>query len=97
MRYRILFASGKVGQSDCPPFEIDTPDHYGAVERTADLARHIRGRVVDALISAPAPGSETAAPVIGAHTQILVDLRRGEGSAHYGVTTLGQFAVYPIT
>lgn len=96
MRYRILFANQKVGQANCPPFELEAPDGYGVEGRTIELSRLIRSRVVDALTGAPAPGASTAATVIDANTLITLDLAAGEGAAHYGTTDLGSFNVYPM-
>jgi hypothetical protein len=96
MRYRIVFAGSKVGQSQMPPFETDVPDAYGVAERTVELSRLIRNRVVQALTYAPAPGASDARPVIEENTQIVVMLNAGQGAAHYGTTTLGTFDLYPI-
>lgn len=95
-RYRIVFAAHKVGRADMPPFEIEVAEGYGVAVRTIDLSRKIRSRVVDALTAAPAPGASDARPVIEQHTQIVVMLADGQGSAHYGTTTLGAFNLYPI-
>jgi len=96
MRYRIAFAASRVGQADCPPFELETPEGLATSPRTADLARKIRGRIIDALTAAPAPGSDAATPVLASNTQVLVNLDTGEGYAYYGTTTRGRFDIYPI-
>lgn len=96
MRYHIVFASEKVGQSAMPPFDVEVSDSYGAAARTVELSRLVRARVVDALTAAPAPGAADARPVIEQNTQVVVMLGPGQGSAHYGTTTLGTFNLYPI-
>lgn len=96
MQYRIVFAAEKVGQADMPPFEIVVPDAYGVESRTLELSRQIRSRIVNALTYAPAPGATDARPVIEEHTQVVVQLRAGEGAAYYGTTTLGRFNLYAI-
>jgi hypothetical protein len=94
VRYRILFAAEKVGQSNLPPFEIDVPDHYPVSERVLELSRRIRERVVAALVAAPAHG---AMPVQESQTQVTLSIGSGQGAAYYGTTTLGQFNLYDIS
>jgi len=94
--YRIVFAADRVGQASMPPFEITVPDGYGVAARSTDLSRKIRGRIVDALTATPAQGATDARPVIEQHTQVVVMLGAGQGSAYYGTTTLGAFNLYPI-
>lgn len=96
MLYRIRFANDTVGKSQLPPFEVHTAEGLGASARNSDLSRRIRSVIVDALTSAPAPGAATAQPVIAAHTQVVLSLTSGEGSAYYGSTTLGRFSIHPV-
>jgi hypothetical protein len=97
VRYRILFANQKVGQSDMPPFEVEVPEQYAVGQRTTELARIVRGRVVDALTAGPAPRAvDTARSTIEQATQITLALSSGEGYAYYGTTPMGRFDVYPI-
>lgn len=96
MRYRISFTGDTVGQSPLPPFEVETPEQLAVSARTADLSRLIRRRVVDALVSVPAPGASDARGVIEQCTQIVVMLSAGQGAAYYGTSTLGRFDLYPI-
>lgn len=96
MRYRVVFSNGRVGQAQMPPFETDVPDGYGVAQRTAELSRLIRGRVVSVLTFAPAPGAEQARDVIEQNTQVTVMLTAGQGAAYYGVSPLGAFNLYEI-
>ncbi len=81
MRYRIVFANNVVGQAQMPPVEIDTPDAYGVADRTSDVARQLRARIVQAITAAPAPGAEQAGPVTAANTNIALSRLYGAGAA----------------
>lgn len=96
MRYHVRFANERVGQSMMPPFDVDTPEHFGVSNRTSDLSRKIRDRVVEALTAAPAAGADQARPVIERETNIVVMLQSGEGYAYYGTTNMGRFDIWPI-
>ena len=73
-----------------PPFEVNTDDGYGVGMTTVELSRHIRDRVVAALTAIGHADRHTAEQ----STQIVVNLSAGEGTAHYGTTTIGAFQIY---
>lgn len=97
MRYAISFAADTVGRTHIDPFDIEVPDTLMTAAATSDVCRQVRERVVDRLAATPTPGTQpTAEPAIASRTQVMASLYSGEGSVHYGTTTLGAFTIRSV-